>query len=84
MTAETPTLAGGEFFRLQLPLLQHGISAAGVSQFLASQPILDPSDRQALLSLVTNLLGESELGFPKCDGDSKDPCKMSIHFRRQR
>jgi hypothetical protein len=77
MSSEAPTLAGGEFLRLQLPLLQHGLSYAGISQFLASQPIQDPADRQALLSLVASLLID-EIGLPKCDGSSKDPSYIRL------
>ena len=81
MALSAPPVRAVDFNRLQLPLLEHGVSHVGADQFLTGQPVLDPLDRQALLAMVAGLLSQDTIGLPKCDGDSKDPAYMTIHFR---
>jgi hypothetical protein len=71
-------LSASDLSRVRLSLQQSGISQQGIQQILSSQPIMNPLDRQAMLSILSSLI--TGVGFPALDAGSKDPAQMSINL----
>ena len=82
MALSAPPVRAVDFNRLQLPLLEYGVSHVGADQFLTGQPVLDPLDRQALLAMVAQILPNS-VGLPALDAGSKDPAKRALAGRSE-